>query len=214
MPHSDAALDILVANLAEAIVDPTVTLPRPPSRQQMTLLLDNPGGQSRVVQDSQDSLSFPSLAHGLPVTKVAALTANDHAFADIEEMVKLQEDNAKLKQELQTLQSNHDKLNEEFKSLTGLHYQWKLACLWTVDRNRQLALEFERIDQQYKKNTQRDWRLTSWISSDDMFPWDDPPTTRTTRGHTIIDWRQLGWDFENATSSHHLADPLQAAQKL
>ena len=70
-------------------------------------------------------------------------------------MVKLQEDNAKLKQELQTLQSNHDKLDKEFKSLTGLHYQLKLACLWTV-----------------------------------------------------------GWDFENATSCHHLADPLQAPQKL
>ena len=77
-------------------------------------------------------------------------------------MVKLQEDNAKLKQELQTLQSDHDKLNEEFKSLTGLHYQLKLACLWTVDRNQQLALKFERIDQQYKKkNTQCDWGLTS-----------------------------------------------------
>ena len=93
-------------------------------------------------------LSFPSLAPGLPITEVATSTANDQAFADIEEMIKLQEDNAKLKQELQTLQSNHDKLN---KSLIGLHYQWKLACLWTVDRNQQLALEFQRIDQQYKK---------------------------------------------------------------
>ena len=33
VPHSDAALDILVANLAEAIVDPALTPPRPPSRQ-------------------------------------------------------------------------------------------------------------------------------------------------------------------------------------
>ena len=56
--------------------------------------------------------------------------------------------------------------------------------------------------------------LTSWISPNDMFPWDDPPTTRTRSGNTIIDWRQLGWDFENATSFYHLADPLQAVQKL
>ena len=181
----------------------------------MTSLLDNPGGQSRIVQESQDSLSFPSLPPGLPITEVAALTTNVQASTNIEEMVKLQEDNAKLKQELQTLQTNHDKLDEEFKSLTGLHYQLKFACLWTVDRNRQLALEFERIDQHYKKkNTQRDWGLTSWISPDDMFPWDDPPTTKTTSGHTILDWRQLGWDFENTTSSHHLADPPQATQKL
>ena len=63
-------------------------------------------------------------------------------------------------------------------------------------------------------NTQCDWGLTSWISLDDMFLWDDPPTTRTMSSYTILDWRQLGWDFENATSSHHLADPLQASQKL
>ena len=145
-PHSDAALDILVANLVEAIVDLALTPPRPPSIQRLTSLLDNPSGQSRIVQESQNSLSFPSLPPRLSITEVAALTANDQASMDIEEMVKLQEDNAKLKQELQTLQSNHDKLDEEFKSLTGLHYQLKLAYLWTVDQNRQLALEFERID--------------------------------------------------------------------
>ena len=47
-----------------------------------------------------------------------------------------------------------------------------------------------------------------------MFSWDDPPTTRTTSSHNILDWKELGWDFENATSCHHLADPLQAPQKL
>ena len=31
--HSDAALDALVANLADSIVDPAVTPPRPASRQ-------------------------------------------------------------------------------------------------------------------------------------------------------------------------------------
>ena len=156
-PHSDAALDTLVANLADSIVDSTVTLPRPASRQRLTSLLDNPAGPSRTIQESQDSLSFPSIALGLPITEMAALTANVQASTHVEEMVKLQEENAKLKEELQTLQSNYDRLDDEFKSLTGLHYQLKLACLWTVDRNRQLALEFNRINQQYKKkNTQRD----------------------------------------------------------
>ena len=121
-PHSDAALDALVANLADSIVDPAVTPPRPASRQRLTSFLDNPAGPSRTVQDSQDSVSFPSLAHGLPVTEVAALTANVQASTHVEEMVKLQEENAKLKEELQTLQSTHDKLDDEFKSLTGLHY--------------------------------------------------------------------------------------------
>ena len=145
-PHSDAALDVLVANLAYSIVDPAVTPLRPASRQRLTSFLDNPVGPSCTVQDSQDSLSFPSLAHGLPVTEVAALTANVQASTHVEEMVKLQEENAKLKEELQTLQSTHDKLDDEFKSLTRLHYQLKLACLWTVDRSQQLALEFDRID--------------------------------------------------------------------
>ena len=89
-PHSDAALDILVTNLAEAIVDPSLTPLRPPSRQRMTSLLDNHGGQSRTIQESQDSLSFPSLAPGLPITKVATMTANNQASADIKKMVKLQ----------------------------------------------------------------------------------------------------------------------------
>ena len=34
------------------------------------------------------------------------------------------------------------------------------------------------------------------------------------RSHTILDWKALGWDFENATSCHDLADPPQAPQKL
>ena len=145
-PPSDAALDALVANLADSIVDPAVTPPRPASRQQLTSILDNPGGPSRTVPDSQDSLSFPSIALGLP-TQVAALTANVQAPTHVEEMLKLQEENAKLKEDLQTLQSNQAKLDEEFKSLTGLHYQLKLTCLWTVDQSRQLVLEFDRIDQ-------------------------------------------------------------------
>ena len=102
-PHSDAALDALVANLADSIIDPTVTPPRPASRQRLTSFLDNPAGPSRTVQDSQDSLSFFSLTHGLPITEVAALTANVQASTHVEEMVKLQEENAKLKEELQTL---------------------------------------------------------------------------------------------------------------
>ena len=156
-PDSDAALDTLVANLANSIVDPAVTPPRLASRQRLTSFFDNHASPSRTVQDFQDSLSFPSIALGMPITEVVALTANVQASTHVEEIVKLQEENAKLKEELQTLHSSHDKLDEEFKSLTKLHYQLKFACLWTVDQTRQLVLEFDRIDQQHKKkNTQRD----------------------------------------------------------
>ena len=129
VPHSNVALNTLIANLAGSIVNPAVTPPRPASRQRLTSLLDNTASPSRTVQDSQDSLSFPSIALGLPITEVAALTANVQASTHVDEMVKLQEENAKLKKELQTLQSNHDKLDNEFKSLIGLHYQLKLACV-------------------------------------------------------------------------------------
>ena len=128
-------MDTLVANLADSIVDPAVTPLRPASSQRLMSLLDNPVGPSRRVQDSQDSLSFLSIALGLPIMEMAALTANVQASTHVEEMVKLQEENAKLKEELQTLQSNHDKLDDDFKSLTWLHYQLKLACLWTMDQN-------------------------------------------------------------------------------
>ena len=102
-PHSDAALNTLIAYLADSIVDPAVTPPRPASRQRLTSLLDNPTSPSHTVQDSQDSLSFPSIALGLPIMEMAALTANVQASTNVEEMVKLQEENAKLKEELQTL---------------------------------------------------------------------------------------------------------------
>ena len=75
-PHSDAALDTLIANLADSIVDPAVTPPRLASRQRLMSLLDNIAGPSRTVQDSQDSLSFPSIALRLPIMEVAALTTN------------------------------------------------------------------------------------------------------------------------------------------
>ena len=48
----------------------------------------------------------------------------------------------------------------------------------------------------------------------DMFPLDDPPITTTMTSHTILDWTQLEWNYENATSSHSLAVPPQLAQKL
>ena len=47
-----------------------------------------------------------------------------------------------------------------------------------------------------------------------MFPCDDPLTTTTMTGYTILVWAKLQWDYENATSSHSLANPLQLAQKL
>jgi hypothetical protein len=38
---------------------------------------------------------------------------------------------------------------------------------------------------------------------DELFPWTDIPTKKVGNLH-IIDWAKCGWDYENATSSHHL----------
>ena len=138
----------MVADLSHALVDPAETPPRPPSRQLILSLLKYLAGHSRsCAPDSQDSLSFSTPTHGIPITQATISTTNIETSASLEEMVKLREDNERFKNELQTLQRNHDKVNEEFKSLLELHYQWKLACLWSVDRNRQLAMESDKINQ-------------------------------------------------------------------
>ena len=67
--HFEEALNALVADLSYAIVDPTITPPRPPSRQPTLSLLNYLGGHSRSsTPDSQDSLSFRSRTHGIPTT--------------------------------------------------------------------------------------------------------------------------------------------------
>jgi hypothetical protein len=35
------------------------------------------------------------------------------------------------------------------------YYQWKLACIWIVDKNRQMASEYRKIDNEYLENNAR-----------------------------------------------------------
>ena len=84
------------------------------------------------------------------------------------------------------------------------YYHWKFACILTVDRNRQIAIEMDKINKEYREhNMIRDFGLTSWAHTDELFPWTDIPTKKVGNLH-IIDWAKCGWDYENATSSHHL----------
>jgi hypothetical protein len=67
-----------------------------------------------------------------------------------------------------------------------------------------MAIEMDKINKEYKKyNMIRDFGLTSWAHTDELFPWTNNPTKKVGNLH-IIDWAKCGWDYENATSSHHL----------
>jgi hypothetical protein len=70
--------------------------------------------------------------------------------------------------------------------------------------NRQIAIEIEKINKEYREhNMIRDFGLTSWAHMDELFPWTNIPTKKV-GNLEIIDWAKCGWDYENATSLHHL----------
>jgi hypothetical protein len=57
--------------------------------------------------------------------------------------------------------SNLD-LKSRLASLVEQYYQWKLACVLTVDKNHQMALEFKKINNEYlENNAKREFGLTS-----------------------------------------------------
>jgi hypothetical protein len=73
-----------------------------------------------------------------------------------------------------------------------------------VDRNRQIAIKMDKINKEYREhNMIRDFEPTSWVHTDELFPWIDISTKKVGNLH-IIDWAKCGWDYENATSSYHL----------
>jgi hypothetical protein len=62
----------------------------------------------------------------------------------------------------------------------------------------------DKINKDYREhNMIRDFGLTSWAHMDELFPWTDIPTKKV-GNLEIIDWAKCGWDYKNATSSHHL----------
>lgn len=104
--------------------------------------------------------------------------------------------------EVNELRKANDELRLRLSKMSESYYQWKVATILTVDRGCQIANEFKRIDNEYlEHNTRRDFGLTSWISSDEMFPSDLPVTAGEP---SLIDWAKLDFDHENARSSHDL----------
>ena len=67
-----------------------------------------------------------------------------------------------------------------------------------------MAIEMDKINKEYKQhNMMRDFGFISWVETDDMFPWNEIPTTKV-NNLDIIDWAKYGWNYENATFSYHL----------
>ena len=60
------------------------------------------------------------------------------------------------------MKNANDALRLRVSALSETYYQWKVATIMSVDRGRQMAMEFKRIDNEYlQHNVQRDFGLTS-----------------------------------------------------
>jgi hypothetical protein len=163
-----------------------------PIRKRPSVLLPPPSPtvQSLNTEGTQDSLSFPllSVANDVHVPFEPPSEVPDPPCQN--EIIQLRGDNKLLRKHL-------SELSEQY-------YQWKVACILTMDKNRQMAIEMDKINKEYKQhNMMRDFGLTSWAHTDDMFPWNEVPTMKV-NNLDIIDWAKCGWNYENATSSHHL----------
>jgi hypothetical protein len=120
--------------------------------------------------------------------------------------------------EVGQLQASNSELKNRIAALGEQYYQWKLAYILMVDKNRQMASEYKKIDNEYlENNSRRDFRLTSWAHIDKLFPWtpDEILMKELNKGLSIIDWRKLAWDYEHEMSAHNLrGDPSTPSVKL
>jgi hypothetical protein len=74
--------------------------------------------------------------------------------------------------EVGQLQASNSELKNRIAALREQYYQWKFAYILTVDKNRQMASEYKKIDNEYlENNSRRDFGLTSWAHTDELFPW-------------------------------------------
>jgi hypothetical protein len=120
--------------------------------------------------------------------------------------------------EVGQLQVSNSELKNRITALGEQYYQWKLACILTVDKNRQMASEYKKIDNEYlENNSRRDFGLTSWAHTDELFPWTPNETSmkEINKVLSIINWGKLGWDYEHEMSAHNLrGDPSTPSVKL
>jgi hypothetical protein len=88
----------------------------------VALLPPSPILQSLSTEGTQDSLSFPLFSTANETHAPSEPTSEGQDPSDLNEMNQLQEDNNMLRKHLSEM-SDH-------------YYQWKVACILTMDRNR------------------------------------------------------------------------------
>jgi hypothetical protein len=130
-----------------------------------------------VPTDTQDSLSFPPLCNPL---------------------ISYDGYNSLLKQNQQ--------LQDRLSILSATYYHWKVACILSVDRARQVAAELEKIDHNFTTGAgRRSFGMTSWPSVDTLF--DDLPmmdlNMKDDTSTEVVDWRKAGWNFKHHMSAHN-----------
>ena len=80
------------------------------------------------------------------------------------------------KSHLEEAEAKNASLKQRISVLVEQYYQWKLACLFTVDRTKQLEVEQRRYDHYLLNNQERVFGLTSWAAIDELFKDDESPT--------------------------------------
>ena len=61
-----------------------------------------------------------------------------------------------------------------------------------------MASKYKKIGNEYlENNSRRDFGLTSWAHTYELFPWTPNETSmkEINKGLSIINWEKLGWDY-------------------
>jgi hypothetical protein len=127
----------VVATVTAGVLEDTHSPIR--KRPSIPLPPPSPTVQSLNTEGTQDSLSFPLLS-----------TANDvHVPSEPpNEVLDLPCQN-----EIIQLRGDNKILRKHLSELSEQYYQWKVACILTVDKNRKMAIEMDKINKEYKQQT-------------------------------------------------------------
>jgi len=59
----------------------------------------------------------------------------------------------------------------EYRQFNEIAYHWKVACILSIDRSQQVAVELDKILKNFRANApKRENGLSSWALMEDMFP--------------------------------------------
>ncbi len=104
-----------------------------------------------------------------------------------------------------SLLKEKQQLQARLEQLSATYYHWKVACILSVDRARQVAAELEKIDKNFTSGAgRRTFGMTSWPSVDTLF--DNLPVMdikmQDDTSTEVVDWSEAGWDFKDHMSAH------------